>query len=109
MEGRRHWRTTSTGFAFGTCEAFGSQLSCTENTTITVVSVQVGYLVGGLVVVETLFSYPGIGQLILNAATGHDLPTLEAAVLMIALIYTIANFIADVLYAVLNPRIRLAT
>lgn len=77
--------------------------------TITVVSVQVGYLVGGLVVVETLFSYPGIGQLILNAATGHDLPTLEAAVLMIALIYMIANFVADVLYALLNPRLRLAT
>lgn len=77
--------------------------------TITVVSVQVGYLVGGLVVVETLFNYPGIGQLILNAAIGHDLPTLEASVLMIASIYLLANFVADVLYAVLNPRVRLAT
>jgi peptide/nickel transport system permease protein len=77
--------------------------------TITVVSVQVGYLVGGLVVVETLFNYPGIGQLILNAATGHDLPTLEAAVLMIALIYTVSNLVADVLAAYLNPRVRLAT
>ncbi|MDX6592828.1 MAG: peptide/nickel transport system permease protein [Gaiellales bacterium] len=77
--------------------------------TITVVSVQVGYLVGGLVVIETLFSYPGIGQLILNAAVGHDLPTLEAAVLMIAVLYMVANFVADVLYALLNPRLRLAT
>jgi peptide/nickel transport system permease protein len=77
--------------------------------TIAVVSVQVGYLVGGLVVVETLFNYPGIGQLILNAATGHDLPTLEASVLMIALLYTVANFTADVLSALLNPRVRLAT
>jgi peptide/nickel transport system permease protein len=77
--------------------------------TITVVSVQVGYLVGGLVVVETLFSYPGIGQLILNAAVSHDLPVLEPAVLMIAVIYLVANFIADVLVAVLNPRVRLAT
>lgn len=76
--------------------------------TITVVSVQVGYLVGGLVVIETLFSYPGIGQLILNAATGHDLPTLEAAVLMIALIYTVSNLVADILVALLNPRVRLA-
>jgi peptide/nickel transport system permease protein len=76
--------------------------------TITVVAVQVGYLVGGLVVVESLFSYPGIGQLILTAATGHDLPTLEAAVLLIALVYSLANLIADVLYAVLNPRVRLA-
>ena len=77
--------------------------------TITVVSVQVGYLVGGLVVVETLFSYPGIGQLSLNAAVSHDLPVLEPAVLMIAIIYLVANFIADVLVAVLNPRVRLAT
>jgi len=77
--------------------------------TIAVVSVQVGYLVGGLVVVETLFNYPGVGQLILNAATGHDLPTLEASVLMIALIYTVSNFTADILSAFLNPRVRLAT
>ena len=77
--------------------------------TITVVAVQIGYLVGGLVVVESLFSYPGIGQLILTAATGHDLPTLEAAVLLIALVYTVANLLADVLYAVLNPRVRLAS
>ncbi|HET7172155.1 MAG TPA: ABC transporter permease [Gaiellales bacterium] len=77
--------------------------------TITVVSVQVGYLVGGLVVVEQLFSYPGIGELILNAATGHDLPTLEASVLMIAVIYTVANFTADIVAALLNPRVRLAT
>jgi peptide/nickel transport system permease protein len=70
--------------------------------------VQVGYLVGGLVVVETLFSYPGIGELILNAATGHDLPTLEASVLMIALIYTVSNLVADVVTALLNPRVRLA-
>jgi peptide/nickel transport system permease protein len=77
--------------------------------TITVVSVQVGYLVGGLVVIETLFNYPGIGELILNSATGHDLPTLEAAVLMIALIYTVANFVADIVTALLNPRVRLAT
>jgi len=76
--------------------------------TITVVSVQVGYLVGGLLVVETLFAYPGIGQLTLESATGHDLPTLEACVLMIALIYCFANLIADLAYGILNPRVRLA-
>jgi peptide/nickel transport system permease protein len=76
--------------------------------TITVVSVQVGYLVGGLVVVETLFAYPGIGQLTLESANGHDLPTLEACVLMIAIIYCVANFLADLAYGLLNPRVRLA-
>jgi peptide/nickel transport system permease protein len=77
--------------------------------TISVVFVQVGYLVGGLVVIETLFNYPGIGKLVLDSAIGHDLPVLEATVLMIALLYMIANLVADVLYAVLNPRIRLAS
>jgi peptide/nickel transport system permease protein len=77
--------------------------------TITVVSVQVGYLVGGLVVIETLFNYPGIGKLVLDSAVGHDLPVLEATVLTVALLYMVSNLVADVLYAVLNPRIRLAS
>jgi peptide/nickel transport system permease protein len=76
--------------------------------TITVVSAQVGYLVGGLVIVETLFAYPGIGQLILESATGHDLQTLEAGVLMMAIIYCVSNLIADIAYGLLNPRVRLA-
>jgi peptide/nickel transport system permease protein len=77
--------------------------------TISVVSVQVGYLVGGLVVIETLFSYPGIGKLVLDSAVGHDLPVLEATVLTVAILYMVSNFVADVLYGVLNPRVRLAT
>ena len=76
--------------------------------TITVIGVQVGYLVGGLVVIEDFFHYPGIGQLTLQAANSHDLVTLEACVLLIAIVYMVANFIADVLYTVLNPRVRLA-
>jgi peptide/nickel transport system permease protein len=74
--------------------------------TISVVSVQVGYLFGGLVVVETLFNYPGIGKLLLDSAVGHDLPVLEATVLVVALLYMLSNLVADSLYAVLNPRIR---
>jgi peptide/nickel transport system permease protein len=75
--------------------------------TISVVSVQVGYLVGGLVVIETLFSYPGIGELVLDSAQGHDLPVLQATVLIVAVIYMASNLVADVLHGVLNPRIRL--
>lgn len=76
--------------------------------TISVISVQVGYLVGGLVVIETLFNYPGIGKLVLDSAVGHDLPMLQATVLMVAIIYMISNLSADILLAALNPRIRLA-
>ena len=75
--------------------------------TITVIATQMGYLMGGLVIIETLFRYPGIGGLIYAAARDKDFPMLEAAVLMVGIIYCIAGLAADVLYAWLNPRIRL--
>ena len=75
--------------------------------TITVIATQTGYLIGGLVVVETLFNYQGIGKLIFTAATGKDFPMLEAGVLTIGVVYMVATLIADVLYTVLNPRLRL--
>jgi len=74
--------------------------------TITVIATQTGYLIGGLVVVEQLFNYPGIGRLILTAANGKDFPMLEAGVLVIGAVYMVATLIADVLYTVLNPRLR---
>jgi peptide/nickel transport system permease protein len=74
--------------------------------TITVIATQTGYLIGGLVVVEQLFNYQGIGRLILSAATGKDFPMLEAGVLVIGVVYMVATLIADVLYTVLNPRLR---
>lgn len=75
--------------------------------TITVIATQVGYLIGGLVVVETLFNYPGLGRLIFTAATDKDFPMLEAGVLTIGIVYLLATLVADILYTVLNPRIRL--
>ncbi len=74
--------------------------------TITVVASQTGYLIGGLVVIETLFHYQGIGSLIYTAARGHDFPMLEAGVLVVGLVYVLATLAADLLYAVLNPRLR---
>ncbi|HEX9033558.1 MAG TPA: ABC transporter permease [Streptosporangiaceae bacterium] len=74
--------------------------------TITVIATQTGYLIGGLVVVETLFNYQGIGRLILTAANGKDFPMLEAGVLTIGVVYMVATLIADVLYTLLNPRLR---
>jgi peptide/nickel transport system permease protein len=75
--------------------------------TITVIATQTGYLIGGLVIVETLFNYQGIGNLIFKAATGKDFPMLEAGVLTIGVVYMVATLSADVLYTVLNPRLRL--
>ena len=74
--------------------------------TITVIATQTGYLIGGLVVVETLFNYPGLGRLIYTAAINKDFPMLEAGVLVIGVVYLGATLIADILYTVLNPRIR---
>ncbi|WP_276328371.1 ABC transporter permease [Phyllobacterium zundukense] len=77
--------------------------------TITVIATQTGYLIGGLVVVETLFRYQGIGSLIFTAARGKDFPILEAGILTIGIVYSVATLVADILYSVLNPRIRLGT
>ena len=74
--------------------------------TITVIATQTGYLIGGLVVVEQLFTYQGIGLLVLTAATHKDFPMLEAGVLVVGVVYMVATLIADVLYTVLNPRLR---
>ena len=75
--------------------------------TITVVATQTGYLIGGLVVVETLFRYQGIGSLIAQAATNKDFPMLEAGVLTIGIVYMVVTLIADITFSLLNPRIRL--
>jgi peptide/nickel transport system permease protein len=76
--------------------------------TIAVVATQTGYLIGGLVVIETLFNYPGMGKLIFTAATQKDMPLLEASVLIVGIVFLIAMLVADLLYSLLNPRIRYA-
>jgi peptide/nickel transport system permease protein len=57
-------------------------------------------------VVESLFTYPGIGKLIVDSAVNHDVPTLEASVMLVALVYALSNLTTDLVYAYLNPRIR---
>jgi peptide/nickel transport system permease protein len=74
--------------------------------TITVLAIDVGLLIGGVVVVETVFSYPGLGRLLIFAIERHDLPLIQASILVIAAIYCFANLIADLLYAYFNPKIR---
>jgi peptide/nickel transport system permease protein len=75
--------------------------------TITVIATQTVYLIGGVVVVETLFRYQGIGSLIITAARGKDFPMLQGGILTIGIILALATILADALYSVLNPRIRL--
>lgn len=74
--------------------------------TISVIATQTAYLIGGLVVIETLFHYQGIGGLIFTAASKKDFPTLQAGVLTVGAVFILASLAADLLYALLNPRIR---
>jgi peptide/nickel transport system permease protein len=75
--------------------------------TIAVVATQAGYLIGGLVIIELIFNYQGIGQALVRAATQKDIPVLQSGVLLIGIVYLVATLIADILYSVLNPRVRL--
>jgi len=75
---------------------------------VTILGIDIGTLIGGAVVTEVIFAIPGISQLSIKSVTNGDLPVIEATVLVAALFIVIANLIVDILYAVLDPRVRLA-
>ena len=77
--------------------------------TVAVIAVQIGYLFGGIIGVEKIFNYNGMGQLMLFAAQRKDLPMLTAGVIAVGVVYMVATLIADLLMAWMNPRIRLET
>jgi peptide/nickel transport system permease protein len=74
--------------------------------TITVLAQDIGFLIGGIVAVETIFAYPGIGRLLVYALERHDLPLMQAAILVLTAVQCLANLAADLLYALFNPQIR---
>ena len=75
--------------------------------TITVIAISFGWLISGLIVIENVFNYPGLGRLMVFAIDRRDLPLLQAVTMVAVLGFALANLIADLLYAALNPRIRL--
>jgi peptide/nickel transport system permease protein len=75
-------------------------------TLVTVTGINIGRLIGGTVIVESIFALPGIGRLLIGAINTRDLVILQGVVLIVALGYVLMNFIVDMLYAVLDPRIR---
>ncbi len=76
--------------------------------TITVIANNVGWMFGGLIIVESVFAYPGVGRLLLMAIDTRDVRLLQSAALVIAGVYAFSNLTADLLYGVLNPRVKLA-
>ena len=76
--------------------------------TITVIAISFGWLISGLIVIENVFNYPGLGRLLLFAIDRRDLPLMQAITMVTVFGFALANLIADLLYAWLNPRIRLS-
>lgn len=74
--------------------------------TITVIAISMGWLVGGLIVIENVFNYPGLGRLLLTAIDNRDFPLLQAITMVVVTGVVVSNFVADLLYAMLNPKIR---
>ncbi|MBI5300533.1 MAG: ABC transporter permease [Chloroflexi bacterium] len=75
--------------------------------TVTMVGLQLGFLFGGAVVVETIFAWPGIGLLVVDSIFGRDYPVVQGVILVIAVMVVFVNLTVDVIYTILDPRIRL--
>ncbi len=73
---------------------------------VTVVGLEMGFLLAGAVYVETVFSWPGVGSMLVNAILTRDFPVIQGTVLLVALAYVLINLLTDLLYAYLDPRIR---
>jgi peptide/nickel transport system permease protein len=75
---------------------------------VTVVGLQAGYLLGGAIVIEQVFGLPGVGRLVLDSVLQRNYPVVQASVLMVGLMFVLTNLAADLLYTVLNPKLRTA-
>ena len=74
---------------------------------VTMIGLEFGFLLGGVVVIETVFSWPGIGRLVFNAINQRDIPVVQAAVIVLAFIFIALNLVIDLIYARIDPRVRL--
>jgi ABC-type dipeptide/oligopeptide/nickel transport system permease component len=75
---------------------------------VTILGIVFGYMIGGNIIVEFLFSWPGVGRYAYSAVQGHDLDALQGFVIMVGILYVALNVVVDVLYALVDPRIRLS-
>src|SRR5262245_58273444 len=75
---------------------------------LTVTGLSLGFMLSGAIIIETVFSWPGLGRLIVQAVPGRDFPVIQAGVFVFAVIFVAVNLVVDVLYAVVDPRIRLS-
>jgi peptide/nickel transport system permease protein len=85
---------------------FGHYAGHSFNPILTVVGVQVGYRLGGAILTETVFSWPGLGSMMMRAIQARDYPLVQGGVVLIATTFVVVNRVVDLLYAVFDPRIR---
>ncbi|WP_306117620.1 MULTISPECIES: ABC transporter permease [unclassified Roseitalea] len=74
---------------------------------VTMIGLEFGFLLGGVVVIETVFSYPGIGRLVFNAINQRDIPLVQASVIVLSVIFIVLNLVVDLVYARIDPRVKL--
>ena len=74
---------------------------------VTIAGIQLGYMLGGAIIIEQVFSLPGLGRLFLFGVYQRDFPLIQGGVIFVALVFSLINFLVDILYSVLNPRIRI--
>jgi peptide/nickel transport system permease protein len=75
---------------------------------VTIVGLEFGFLLSGVVVIETVFSWPGVGRLVFNAINQRDIPVVQASVVVFSLLFVFLNLAVDVVYTMIDPRIRLS-
>jgi peptide/nickel transport system permease protein len=85
---------------------FGHVLRNSLMAPVTVIMLHVNWLIGGLVVVEAVFGFPGLGNFILNAALYKDVFAIEAGAMVLVVLAVVSQLVADIIYSYLNPRIR---
>jgi len=73
---------------------------------VTIAGIQLGYMLGGAIIIEQVFSLPGLGRLFLFGVYQRDFPLIQGGVVFVAFAFSLINFTVDILYSVINPRIR---
>ena len=104
---QEHIRTAR---AFGVSESRITYLYALRNAAlplVTVIGIDLGYLLGGTIVTEVVFNYPGVGQLAIDSVNSRDYPLVQAITILTAAVFVFVNLGIDILYMVLDPRIRI--
>ena len=104
--GKDYVRTARAKGLRGLTVVYGHALKNAMLPVVTVVGVQFGALLGGAIVIEVVFSWPGVGRLIVNAISQRDFPVVQGSVLMLAVVFAFVNLLVDLSYGLINPRVR---